>query len=77
MTDNDNRPKKLSLRERLAPLGEDAVRDHIAQNIRAANAMAGKFDIEDPRTIIDRLEAGETLDDLINELIEQHRKDAE
>ncbi|GES36444.1 hypothetical protein RAJCM14343_1695 [Rhodococcus aetherivorans] len=38
--------------------------------------MAGKFDIEDPRTIIDRLEAGETLDDLINELL-PHSEDAE
>ncbi|AOD24628.1 hypothetical protein SAMN02745947_05223 [Rhodococcus rhodochrous J3] len=74
MTDKENHDQ--TLREIFAPHGEEALKNHIAQNIRAANAMAGKFDIEDPRTIIDRLEAGETLDDLINELL-PHSEDAE
>lgn len=45
------------------------MRETVAQHIRAANAMAGEFGGEDPRTIIDRLKAGETRDDLINELL--------
>lgn len=72
----DKQSRTQALCEIFASHGEEAIKNHIAQNIRAANAMAGKFDIEDPRTIIDRLEAGETLDDLINELL-PHSEDAE
>ena len=64
--DTDDTNPRPSLRERLAPFGEGAVKDHVAQNIRAAWAMAGEFDIDDPRTIIDRLEAGATREELLD-----------
>ncbi|MDO2381006.1 hypothetical protein V4F30_25980 [Rhodococcus sp. IITD102] len=72
----DKECRAQTLREMFAPHGKEAFKNHIAQNIRAAKAMAEKFDIEDPRRIIDKLEAGETLDDLINELL-LHSEDAE
>lgn len=67
MTDStDDANPRRSLRERLEPFGEDAVRETIAQHVRAACAMAGDFGGEDPRAIIDRLEAGQTREDILN-----------
>lgn len=66
MPDSTGTDPRLSLRERLEPLGEDVVRETVAQHIRAACAMAGHFGGEDPRTIIDRLKAGQTREDILN-----------
>ncbi|MCK8673961.1 hypothetical protein M1M07_22985 [Rhodococcus sp. HM1] len=66
MTENDNTTERQSLRERLAPFGEEVVRETVAQHIRAACAMAGEFGGEDPRAIIDELEDGLTREDILN-----------
>lgn len=58
-------------REIFAHLGEDAYRDHVAASVRVAYALAGNPDIDDPRTIIDRLAAGETADDLVAEMLRE------
>ncbi|MEE2061841.1 hypothetical protein [Rhodococcus artemisiae] len=75
MPDNTRNGPRRSLRERLEPFGEDVVRETVAQHIRAACAMAGDFGGEDPRAIIDRLEAGAAIEDLLDELRPKARED--
>ncbi|BDB63534.1 hypothetical protein [Rhodococcus sp. RDE2] len=75
MADHTHTDPRRSLRERLEPLGQDAVRETVAQHIRAACAMAGDFGGEDPRAIIDRLEAGDTIEDLLDEIRPTTRED--
>ncbi len=69
MTDmDDDTTENPSLRERLAPpFGEEVTRETIAQHIRAACAMAGDLGGEDPRDIIEQIEAGLTREDILNE----------
>lgn len=75
MPDSTCTDPRRSLRERLEPFGEDVVRETVAQHIRAACAMAGHFGGDDPRTIIDRLEAGDTSEALFDELRPKTRED--
>ncbi|MCW3471863.1 hypothetical protein OMK68_19860 [Rhodococcus pyridinivorans] len=64
---DDDTTENLCLRERLVPFGEEMTRETIAQHIRAACAMAGDLGGEDPRDIIEQIEAGLTREDILNE----------